>query len=308
MKPALHKLLRLAGGIAMLTLATADAHAELKVLIVAGLGGEARYQQQFDSEAQAIQAASGTLTSGEHIHVLSGAGATRANIAAVMRQFAASLNQDDRLAVYLIGHGSYDGHEYKFNLPGPDLGGAELARLLDAVKSESQLLVATGSSSGALQEILGKDSRIVITATRSGSERNATQFGRLLAEVLTDTSADTDKNGRITAQEVFALATRKVNDYFIAESRLATEHAQMVGVRAEVFTIAQLAGATAPAADAASAELLMQRAALNDQVEELRLRKHSLDEDEYFEQLESLLLPLAELDELLHHGQPAAAP
>ena len=28
----------------------------------------------------------------------------------------------------LIGHGSYDGAEYKFNIPGPDLTGAEIWR------------------------------------------------------------------------------------------------------------------------------------------------------------------------------------
>ncbi len=281
------------------------AHAELSVLIVEGLGGEAKYQQQFDAEAKAIRAASSNLTTAERIHVLSGAGATRANVAAIMKQFAVSLSKDDRLTLYLVGHGSHDGYEYKFNMSGPDLGGAELVKLLDAVKSESQLVVATGSSSGALLELLKNDTRVVVTATRTGNERNATHFGRLMAEALTDAAVDTDKNGRVSVQELFDYTQRKVDDYFKAESRLATEHAQLAGARAGAFTIAQLAGAAAPVATAANAGLLAQREQLNSQLEELRLRKDSLSEDDYLKQLEPLLLQIAELDAQLASEAPA---
>lgn len=308
MTQVLHTLLRPATAMAVLLLLSGSARAELNVLIVAGLAGEARYQGQFDREVSAIRAASGTLTAAEHIHVLSGAGATRANLEAVMKQFAASLTPADRLALYLIGHGSHDGYEYKFNLPGPDVTGAQLAKWLDAVKSESQLIVATGSASGALQEILRKDSRIIITATRSGNERNATHFGALMAEVLADAAVDTDKNGRVTAQELFDLSTRKVADYFTAESRLVTEHAQLTGARAGVFTVAHLPGTAQPAATAANAGLLAQREQLNSQLEELRLRKTSLSEDDYLKQLEPLLLQLAELDAQLQGAATGAAP
>ncbi len=272
------------------------AHAELNVLIIEGLGGEARYAQQFDDETKAIRAASSNLTSAERIHVLSGTAATRANITAVLKQFAGSMSKDDRLALYLVGHGSHDGYEYKFNIPGVDLSGRELAKLLDAVKSDSQLVVATGSSSGALVETLKKDTRVIVTATRSGNERNATHFGRLFAESLTDAAVDTDKNGRVTAQEAFDLTTRKVKDFFEAETRLATEHAQLVGTRANAFTLAQLGTADEPKATAANAPLLAQREQLGGQLEELRLRKDSLSEDEYLQQLEPLLLQIAELD------------
>jgi hypothetical protein len=283
----------------LLWLVTAVAHAELNVLIIEGLGGEAKYSSEFAVTTKAVRAASATMTSAERIQVLSGEGATLANLGAVFKQLSTSLNQDDRFELYLIGHGSYDGYEYKFNLPGPDLAGAQLAKWLDAIQAKNQLIVATGSSSGALQEVLKKDSRIVLTATRSGNERNATHFGRLLPEAFKDNAADTDKNGRVTAQEAFDFTTRKVKDYFEAESRLATEHAVLTGAQANAFTIEQSAAQSTLAtgsATAANAPLLAERERLNSQLEELRLRKESMSEDDYLKQLEPILLRIAELD------------
>ena len=274
-----------------------NAHAELRVLIIEGLGGEAKYQQQFDSEVKAIRTASASLTSADHIQVLAGEMATRANVVAAFNQLGATLKKDDRLACYLIGHGSYDGYEYKFNIPGPDIGAVELSKLLDAVHTDTQLIVATGSASGALQDALKKDPRVIITATRNGNERNATHFGSSFAEALSDAAADVDKNGRISAQEAFDLATRKVKDYFAAESRLATEHAQLVGSRATAFSVAQLATANAVASNVEiDPSLAAEREHLNSQLEELRLRKDRLGEDEYLKQLEPLMVKLAELD------------
>lgn len=290
----------------LLLMTSFTAHANLNVLIVEGLGGEAKYQQQFDKDVKAIRAASATLAGAEQVQVLAGEGATRANVTAVLKQFATRLTKEDRLILYLIGHGSHDGYEYKFNIPGQDLSGTELRTLLDAIKSESQLVVATGSSSGALQETLKKDSRVVVTATRSGNERNATQFGGMFAEALGDATTDTDKNGRITAQEAFDLTARKVKDYFEAESKLSTEHAQLTGTRANVFAIAQL-GSVTPVTPA-NAGLLAERDQLNSRLEDLRLRKDSMSEDEYLQQLEPLLVQMAELDaKLASEGEAAEA-
>jgi hypothetical protein len=279
----------------LLALIGSNARAELSVVIVEGLGGEAIYQKQFNKEAMAIQQASTRITNAERVQWLSGSAATRANIVAVMKQLATSLKEEDRLALYLIGHGSYDGYAYKFNLAGADLSGAELAGLLNAIKSGHQLVVVTGSSSGALQESLKKDSRIVVTATRSGNERNITQFGQYFADALIAANADVDKNGRINVQEAFDLATRKVKDYYESESRLATEHPLLSGTRAALFTIAQLVETQAELTTTDTA-VLARREQLTNQIDELRLRKETLSEDMYMQQLEALLLLLAELD------------
>ena len=52
-------------------------------------------------------------------------------------------------ALLLIGHGTFDGTDYKFNLPGPDITAAELASLLNRIPAERQLVVNMTSASGA---------------------------------------------------------------------------------------------------------------------------------------------------------------
>ena len=48
----------------------------------------------------------------------------------------------------LIGHGTFDGTEYKLNLPGPDITGGELAAMLERVPAGRQLVVNMTSASG----------------------------------------------------------------------------------------------------------------------------------------------------------------
>ena len=95
----------------------------------------------------------------------------------------------------LVGHGSYDGEAYKLNLPGPDIDGDEFAKLLAAVPARSQLVVNTTSASGAVLEKWAAEGRTLITATRSGFERNATRFAQHFAAALAAGSADINKNG-----------------------------------------------------------------------------------------------------------------
>ncbi|MFI4914712.1 MAG: C13 family peptidase, partial [Steroidobacterales bacterium] len=272
-------------------------------VIIEGLGGEPRYTQQFDAQVKAARAAAESMTPAAQIEVLSGEAATRAAIRLLLRQLAGKLRREDRLLLYLIGHGSYDGVDYKFNIPGPDITGRELAGLLNGLPAEQQVIVCTGSASGALLEPLKSPTRVVITATRSGSEKNATRFGDDFVAALTDAAADTDKSGAISAKEAFDYAARRVKDYFEHETQLATEHPTLAGERAARFTIAQLQGATEATPEAAStaqapdSALARERAALNSQIEELRLRKDRTPEAEYSAQLENLLLQLASVQQ-----------
>ena len=66
------------------------------------------------------------------------------------------------------------------------------------------------------------DGRTVITATKSGSEKNATLFGRYWVEALRDPSADTDKNETVSALEAFHYAQTKTAAFFTEQKRLAT--------------------------------------------------------------------------------------
>jgi hypothetical protein len=267
--------------------------AELHVIAVEGLGGTEEYTQRFSEEVAKLELAAESITTSEHMRVFAGEEATEENILAHFDALAAIVNADDRVVIYLIGHGSYDGYEYKFNLPGPDLTGEQLVELLDALPSNNQLLVNTSSASGATLDALTNETRVVITATRSGSERNATRFGSSFVAALEDPAADINKNNAISAQEAFDYAARQVTDYFEFRGQLATEHPQLKGERAARFTLARLE-VPEPAGDDPELGLLFeQRDQLDGRIEELQLRKDELTTDEYYTQLQQLLLELA---------------
>ena len=267
--------------------------AELHVVVIEGLGGTAEYATRFGEEVAKLKLATESVTAAERVRVFTGDEATQENILAYFETLAAIVNADDRVVMYLIGHGSYDGYEYKFNLPGPDLTGEQLVELLDALPSNNQLLVNTSSASGATLERLTDDMRVVITATRSGSERNATRFGSSFVEALEDPAADINKNNAISAQEAFDYAARQVTDYFEFRGQLATEHPQLKGERAARFTLARLEVPEPVGDDPELGLLFEQRDQIDGRIEELQLRKDELATDEYYTQLQQLLLELA---------------
>jgi hypothetical protein len=295
------------------------AAAALHVVIIEGLGGEAAYADQFDEQVRALAKASRSLTEPANVRVFAGPAASRGAILAYFHALDGSLTRSDRLILYLVGHGSYDGREYRFNIPGPDLTGQDLAAVLNALPTPQQLVVATGSSSGALLDVLSRPGRLLITATRNGFEKNATRFGAALAEALGSSAADSDKNGAISAHEAFNYANRRVQDYYRAQTLLASEHAVLQGAEDARFTLATLAptvaaGEGAGSAAGAPAALLRQRAALNARIRALEQRKGAVPAAQYSSQLEQLLLQLAQLQERIdqaargHAGAAGNAP
>jgi tetratricopeptide (TPR) repeat protein len=315
MRSRIDKLRQRVGMAAALLLAGGAAQAALQTVVCEGLGGETAYTEQFDAQVAAVKHAAATLGDTQPLQVLAGRACTREAFSGVMKQLARSLVAEDRVAVYLIGHGSFDGEEYRFNLPGPDITGRDLQSWLGAIAARDQLIVVSGSSSGALQELLKSPSRVVISATRSGGERNATRFGADFAAALTDAAADSDKNGSISAQEAFDFAQRRVKDYYEREVRIASEHAVLSGERAPRFTVARLAagavagGPSGSSAAAAGVADSPERQKLTDEIEALRLRKGELPEETYNEQLETLLLKLAAIDAAAPAATaPVAAP
>ena len=167
---------------------------------IAGLGGEPDYEQRFSGWAKDLDKALRGSAEAQ-IVTLYGPAATKARFQSVMGQVARDAKPDDALVVTLIGHGSFDGTDYKINLPGPDLTAAELAELVDRVAAKRQLVVNMTSCSGASRPALERANRVVVTATRSAAERNATIFARYWVEALRSDAADTDKDDVISALE-----------------------------------------------------------------------------------------------------------
>jgi len=272
------------------------ARAELYYLIVSGIGGDPTYAERFAADAaEMLTAAETTLGGTERIRTLIGDEATREAVTAALVELAGSTASADRLAVFLIGHGSYDGTEYKYNLRGEDISGTELAELLGSVPAQSQLIVNMTSASGSVLESWAEEAgRVVITATRSGAERNATRFAEHWASALAAEEADLDKNGSISVQEAYDYASRRVADSYSEEGALATEHPELRGEAAGAFEVARLT--TEVATTPGQERLFAERDSLLEQITALRLRRDEVG-DEYQAQMLELQLQLAVIQE-----------
>ncbi len=121
-------------------------------VIIAGLGGEPEYEQRFAAQAQALADAAAKSHGPSQVVLLSAAEARRDAVRGEFEALAQRLSEDDTVVIVLIGHGTFDGEEYRFNLPGPDLTASELGQLFDRLPAREQLIVNATSASGAALE------------------------------------------------------------------------------------------------------------------------------------------------------------
>ncbi len=292
--------------IAILTLALAamPAAAATHFIVVGGLGGEPDYAERFAQEAEDLAATATNTVGAEQVALLKGAGATRAALEKSLNALVSAAKPDDAVVVYLIGHGSFDGADYKFNIPGPDITATRLAQLLDNIPVERQLIVNMTSCSGAMLEMsMQKEGRIIITATKNGRERNATVFSRYWTSAFEDAEADVDKDESITVMEAYDYAVNKVETFYKSAQRLSTEHARIEGEGPETFLLARLGKNAALALDPKLAPLFKKREELRMSIDALKLRRDGMDENSYFDQLQAILLELAAIDVQIEEAQ-----
>ena len=281
-----------AGTVVFATAATCQA--ETYALIVSGLGGEAQYEQRFQSQADAISAAAEKLTGAKsRVTTLKAADTSRDSVRQALKTLAGKAAPDDRVMIVLVGHGSFDGEEYRFNVPGPDLTATELGQWLNQIAAGEQLIVNGTSASGAVVDRWRREGRIVISATKSGGERSATRFPQFWLEAVTGGAADINKDDIVTAAEAFDYASRRVAESFKTDVSLATEHARLDGDGAAKFQVARLGTAAFSRVDAALDALLQQRVVIERDIEAVKERKASLAIDAYYDELEAVLVRLA---------------
>jgi hypothetical protein len=295
---------------AVLLLGALPARAGIYYVTVAGLGGEPDYEQRFTAMANDLDKLLKSSGGEAHVFTLTGAQATRGQMTETLGEIAKQATPEDDFVLVLIGHGSFDGVEYKFNLVGPDISGAELASLCDRIASRRQLIVNTTSSSGGSIGALEKPGRAVIAATKTGTEKNATVFARYWVEALHDPTADLDKNDSISALEAFEYADRKTVAFYDSQKRLATEHAvfedtgkgQAVRAAAtgtgeghflSTFTVLRIGAAQRAANDPAKRDLLAKKEELEQKIDTLKYQKAAMDLEDYKKQLTEALIELA---------------
>jgi hypothetical protein len=283
---------------------------------VAGLGGEPDYDQRFTAAANDIDKIMKASGGDIHVFTLTGAGATRAHLEETLGAVARQAKPDDDFVLILIGHGSFDGVEYKFNLPGPDISDKDMSALCDRIPAKRQLIVNTTSASGGSIAAFEKPGRGVIAATKSGTEKNATVFARYWVDSLRDTTADANKNDAISALEAFDYASNKTAVFYDSQKRLATEHAVFEdtgkhdavrapstdsgeGLFLSSFTLIRIGAAQKAYSDPAKRELFAKKEELEQKIDELKYQKAAMSQDDYKQQLTAALLELARVQEEL---------
>ena len=308
--------------LSVVLLFAAFAHAEeaadrALLILVVGAGGEEKYADTFAKWAS-------------HWRMAAEAGGVKIATVGLEksgepdRQRLKSILEAERkdglheLWLVFLGHGTSDGKEPKFNLRSDDLAASELVEWLKPIQ-RTTVVVCGFSASGAWLKPLAAPGRVVITATRSGSENNYARFGGYLAESIADPAADLDKDGETSLLEAWLVASRKTADFYKEEGRIATEHSLLedngdgLGTPADWFrgvrAVKKAKDGTAPdglraaqihlvhsaAERALTTAQRAERAALERDLAALRERKSVMKEDDYFRELEALMLKLARI-------------
>jgi hypothetical protein len=281
-------------------------------VIINGPGGEPVYAKQFDEWTKQL---SGVLAErfgfdSKNVKVLSEKSATAEEVKRTFATLKSQLDANNVLFLFLIGHGSFDGKESKFNLVGPDLSASEYNVLLSSLPARRVVVLNMASASGEFIKSLAAKGRIVITATRNGQETNATRFAGFFISALSAADADTDQDGHVSVLEAFVYASRLTGDFYKRAGRLPTEHALLddngdgVGHEKAEAGEGLLARATyldslsvvEAAASATTAKLLKERTRLEGEIEQLIARKADMPEAQYEATLERLFIELAKVN------------
>ncbi len=229
--------------------------------------------------------------------------ATAENVRRAIASVRQRMRREDLLFVLLIGHGTFDGMDAKFNLVGPDLESSEWAGILQPLPGRVVVVNSTAGSFPFIERLSG-DRRTVITATDSVAQRFDTVFAEYFVKAFEDESADLDKNGRISVWEAFASTAAGVRRHYQQRGQLSTERALLddngdgVGTSAaeqggdgaqasRTYLDADMPGA-APT-DEELLKLLQRKALLEGELEELKIRKAFLAAEEYAKEFERII-------------------
>ncbi len=252
--------------------------------------------------------------------------ATAVNVRRAFRELGQKMSPQDQLLVFLVGHGSFGGTWSKFNLVGPDLRDLDFAELLNTLPTKRVVLINTASASGPFIERLSAEERVIVTATKSGMEHYETNFADFFLEALSSNHCDFNKDGRISMLEAFEFAREQQDRWFEEKRRIRAEHPllddngdgrgseELEGAADgawanRVFlnpvseelkaSVAKMRSGTPTLADS----LRLQKAALEEQIADLKARKTKMDVASYNQKLEALLVRLARVNRALRRQE-----
>lgn len=286
-------------------------------LIACGSGGEAPYSEQFADWGSRLRAVLSGWHSASQVILLTETGKDADGISSVagiqkaLWDIAGQATASDDVFVYLIGHGSFRQGVAKVNVPGPDLTAEALNGLLRTVRAKRVIVIQGTSASAPFINALSAKERIICTSTRSGEERNATQFMGFFVKALENGSADQDRDGRISVLEVCRQASLQTQVWYEQEGYIPTEHALLDdngdGLGTRLSELDHPAGDGLLAAqsflrdfqvpDGVSPEVVAAYRSAMEEVQVLIAQKAAMDSVAYYRALEEKLVRAARLNQ-----------
>ncbi len=294
-------------------------------LLIAGLGGSPEYTEKFKGylfetrkafiEQFEFPAANIAVLGEKNIEAESFVDgvATSDNIRLQFDNLKTKASSADQVFVVLFGHGGYNNGEARLNIPRRDLSQHDYGALVDGLNANRVVFINAGSASAPFIEALSGDGRVVITATRTGTQTNETSFPRFMIDAFTNPAADRDKDGRVSVGEVYTFAAEKTDQMFADNANIPTENALLDdngdqegsrikevadGVDGHLANITYFSASPALIAGAGSSSSgasgwAQERNDLEIEIANLKSRKADLGEDEYYSLLEVLFVKLA---------------
>lgn len=288
-----------------------------ELLLIVGAPGEERFADGFQSAAKAWETAAESTNASITIV---GLDESEQSDLERIEKWVKELQNDSPIPAWIvyIGHGTHTPKRTLLNLRGPDLGATELGEWLDPLE-RTLIFIHGGSASAPFINRLSKPNRILMTATRSGSELNYARFGERFAQVIAARAGDANQDGQVSLLEAFVATAQSVEKFYENEGRLASEHAliddngdsvgtpsdwfrgeRLVkqpedGTTPDGFRSRQIAFIPSEQERRLTAEQRFARDRLEAELEALRAQKTAMDENQYYNKLEQVLLKLGEI-------------
>ncbi len=281
-------------------------------IVINGLGGSPELEENFVAWATGLTQVFTDKFPGS-VYYIDGRSEPKEAILQTFDRVVAGSAQE--IWLVLVGHANHDGQTFKFHMKGPDLSGEEIQSFLHSLGSRKAFVVAGTSASGVLIPELQGEHRVIVTATKSQFERQPPLFLSFFIEAARSADADRDKNGRVSLLEAFLFSRAEVEKWFQGRGLLQTEHPLLddqggiqLGGDAESLArpgpggerlLAATAYFSAPSEEAyrtvEARELGSRRQEVEREIETLKLRKQQMALPAYYQELERLLIRLAEL-------------
>lgn len=312
--------------LAIVLAAQQDALADYYDIIICGSGGEAQYEKQFTEWGTRLRTILVEQFNRDPAHTYLflehpegeksyAYDCTRESIRTILADTSQKVTEQDTVFVYLIGHGSYLRRVATLNIPGPDIRAEDFAEIFDGTRTRRIILINSASASAGFINALSAPGWVICSATKSVSEVNATEFMESFLQSLEDGSADQNRDERISILEVCQQAAALTETWYMSEGLLATEHALLddngdgLGTRLPILEIGEVFADREEEGDGLIAsqsyikdfmfpenvphDLVQAYLGFLAEVEDLRGKKDSMDLEEYYVKLESLLVEAA---------------